>query len=78
MISNVRFYSKFKLGQLNAYKLMFAMKFSTETPIKFFWIAGFFLPAINATIFRSDVPEYQVVDFIHALRQIVISKGFAG
>ena len=29
---------------------MFAMKFSLEKGINFFWIAGFFLPAINATV----------------------------
>ena len=32
---------------------MFAIKFSMEKRIKFFWIAGFFLPAINATVFRQ-------------------------
>ena len=33
---------------------MFAIKFSMEKQIKFFWIAGFFLPAINATVFKSE------------------------
>ena len=33
---------------------MFAMKFSMEKRIKKFWIAGFFLPAINATVFRNE------------------------
>ena len=32
---------------------MFAINFSMEKRIKIFWIAGFFLPAINATVFRS-------------------------
>ena len=32
---------------------MFAMKFAMEKQIKKFWIAGFFLPAINATVFRN-------------------------
>ena len=52
MISKVRWHPKFNLSQLNAYKLMFAMKFSMEKGIIFFWIAGLFLPAINATGFR--------------------------
>ena len=30
---------------------MFSMKFSMEKQIKKFWIAVFFLPAINATVF---------------------------
>ena len=42
---------RFNLGQLNAYKLMCSMKFSMEKQINFFWIAGFFLPVINATVF---------------------------
>ena len=42
----VRKHPKFNLGQLNAYKLMFSMKFSMEKQIKKFWIAGFFLTAI--------------------------------
>ena len=29
------------------------MKFSMEKEIKKFWIAGFFLPAINATVFKN-------------------------
>ena len=41
MISND---PKFNLGQLNAYKLMFAMKCSMEKWIKKFWFAGFFYP----------------------------------
>ena len=52
MISNVKQHPKFNFGQLNAYKLMFAMKFSMEKRIKKFWVAGFFLPAINATVFK--------------------------
>ena len=32
---------------------MFSMKFAMEKQIKKFWIAGFFLPAINATVFNS-------------------------
>ena len=44
--------SKFNLGQLNAYKQMFSMKFSMQKQIKKNLIAGFFLPAINATVFR--------------------------
>ena len=55
MISKVRQHPKFNLGQLNAFKLMFAMKISMETPIKRFWIAGFFLPAINATVFNIQI-----------------------
>ena len=51
MISKVRWHPKFNLGKLNAYKLMFAMKFSIEKRINFFWVAGFFLPMINATVF---------------------------
>ena len=46
MISKVRQHPKFNLG-----KLMFAIKFSMEKQINFFWVAGFFLPAINATVF---------------------------
>ena len=49
----VRQYPKFNLGQLNAYKLMFLMKFSMEKQIKKIWIAGFFLPAIDATVFND-------------------------
>ena len=30
---------------------MFAIKFSIEKRIKIFWVAGFFLPAINTTVF---------------------------
>ena len=51
MISKVRKHPKFNLGQLNAYNLMFAMKFSMEKGMKIFWVAGFFLPVINATVF---------------------------
>ena len=29
------------------------MKFSMEKGIKKFWVAGFFLPAINATVFSE-------------------------
>ena len=48
MISND---PKFSLSQLNAYKLMFAIKLSMEKRIKeIFWLLG--LPAINATIFN--------------------------
>ena len=36
---------------------MFAMKFAMEKRIKKFWIAGFFLPAINATVFRAEILE---------------------
>ena len=32
---------------------MFAIKFSMEKRISFFWTAGFFLPAINATVFSK-------------------------
>ena len=52
MISND---PKFNLGQLNAYKLMFAIKLLMEKPIKNFWSAGFSdLPAINATVFNCN------------------------
>jgi hypothetical protein len=45
---------KFNLGQLNAYKLMFAIKLSMEKQIKNFLAAWFSdLPAINATVFRK-------------------------
>ena len=51
MISND---PKFNLGQLNAYKLMFAIKLLMEKRIKKFWSAGFSdLPAINATVFST-------------------------
>ena len=57
MISND---PKFNLGQLNAYKLMFAIKLSMEKRIKFFLSAWFSdLPAINATSFRK-MPAWQV------------------
>ena len=32
---------------------MFAIKFSKEKGIRFIWMAGFFLPAINATVFSN-------------------------
>jgi hypothetical protein len=32
---------------------MLSMKFLIENQIIFFWMAGFFLPAINATVFRE-------------------------
>jgi hypothetical protein len=32
---------------------MFAIKFSKEKQIKIFWTTGFFLPAINATVFGN-------------------------
>ena len=54
MISKVRKHPKFNLGQLNAYKLMFSMKFSMEKQIKFFGLQDF-LPAINATVFRDSI-----------------------
>ena len=48
MISND---PKFNLSQLDAYKLMFAIKLSMEKRIKIFRAAGFSdLPAINATV----------------------------
>ena len=51
MISND---PKFNLGQLNAYKLMFAIKLSMEKRIKKFLAAWFSdLPAINATVFNN-------------------------
>jgi hypothetical protein len=34
---------KFNLGQLNAYKLMFAIKLSMKKRIKFFWLLGFLI-----------------------------------
>ena len=52
MISND---PKFNLGQLNAYKLMFAIKLLMEKRINNFWSAGFSdLPAINA---RIEIPH---------------------
>ena len=53
MISND---PKFNLGQLNAYKLMFAIKLLMKKQIIFFWSAGFSdLPAINATVFNRQI-----------------------
>ena len=50
MISND---PKFNLGQLNAYKLMFAVKLSMEKQIKKILAAWFSdLTAINATVFN--------------------------
>ena len=50
MISNDQ---KFNLGQLNAYKLMFAIRLPMEKQIKNFLSAGLSdLPAINATVFN--------------------------
>ena len=49
MISND---PKFNLGQLSAYKLMFAIKLSMEKPMKKILAAWFSdLPAINGTVF---------------------------
>ena len=62
MISKVRYHPKFNLGHLNAYKLMFAIKILMEKRTIFFWIAGFFLPMINATVFsphRITVMEFE-------------------
>ena len=51
MISNVRQHPKLNLGQLNAYKLMFAIKLLMETHVKNILDAGFSdLPSINATV----------------------------
>ena len=36
---------------------MFAIKFSIEKRIKKFWTAGFFLPAINATVFSTETND---------------------
>ena len=56
MISND---PKFNLGQLNAYKLMFAIKLLMEKRIKKIWSAGFSdLPAINATVFKLGTPRF--------------------
>ena len=53
MISND---PKFNLGQLNAYKLMFAIKSLMEKRIKKIWSAGFSdLPAINAIVFNDRI-----------------------
>jgi hypothetical protein len=53
MISND---PKFNLGQLNAYKLMFAIKLSMEKRIKKNLAAWFSdLPAINATVFTNKL-----------------------
>jgi hypothetical protein len=52
MISND---PKFNLGQLNAYKLMFAIKLSMKKLIKIFLAAWFSdLSAINATVFNKN------------------------
>ena len=61
MISND---PKFNLGQLNAYKLMFAIKLLMEKRINNFWSAGFSdLPAINATVFSFSLGFAQNPDF---------------
>ena len=53
----------FNLGQLNAYKLMFAIKLSMEKRINNFWSAGFsYLPAINATSFTTLTGFSSVLD----------------
>ena len=36
---------------------MFAIKFSREKEIKFLWIAGFYLPKKNATVFSAQNEE---------------------
>ena len=41
---------------------MFAMKFSMEKRIKKFWIAGFFSPAINATVSSMELIHTVLVD----------------
>ena len=65
---------------------MFAMKFSMEKQIIFFWIAGFFLPAINATVFSHSVKNVHISQFqnshqtkfiLHiSVRQSQIISGF--
>ena len=41
-MTKVRLHPKFNLGQLNAYKLMFSMKFLMEKQIKFFGLLDCF------------------------------------
>ena len=49
MISKVREYLNFNLGQLKVYKLMFALELSMKNWIKKNWVAGFsVIPAIIA------------------------------
>ena len=73
MISNV---PKFNLGQLNAYKLMFAIKLSMEKRIKIFlaavviflrvskWLFFFF---IQLNIYYTNSLELQVLSELRAL-----------
>jgi hypothetical protein len=67
MISND---PKFNLGQLNAYKLMFAIKLSMEKRIKNFLAAWFSdLPAINATVFSGlsfIVKTFKIGQFVRS------------
>ena len=68
----MRQHPTFNLGQLNAKKLMFAIKFSKEERIKNFWIAGFFLPAINATVF--NVLDEFAVDLLFLAEKLKCSN----
>ena len=52
---------------------MFAIKFSMEKRIKKFWIAGFFLPAINATVFSNYLKDLTFADsdmYLNELRRL--------
>ena len=62
MISN---HPKFNLGQLNAYKLMFAIiKLSMEKRISNFLAAWFSdLPVINATVFSINFATFVFLSF---------------
>ena len=56
---------------------MFAMKYLMEKPIKIIWIAGFFLPAINATVFKLLHNSPGFSDHSTALRSERSSEGFS-
>ena len=45
---------------------MFATNFSLEKRIKKFWVAGIFLPAINATVFTQTVSCDDLLPRTHA------------
>ena len=51
---------------------MFEMKFSMKKGIKIFWIAGFFLPAINVNVF-SKQPTQLIVELNSSLKHIIVT-----
>ena len=52
---------------------MFAIKFSMEKLMKNFWVVGFFLPTINATVF-STKPNFRSVFIDFSSMFILFSK----